>query len=148
MQRGEVMCPRLRDESVTEQEIKARSPGSTDATQLCNHYTTYHSIANIARLVAVPILCLVFPLAWLQTRQSGVSLCRWGERAVGSSKLRGVQVTEDQVCPHVLYPSRGTERSAVLWQRQRLWLLQGGEWRGERNLLLFHSAPTCITHTQ
>lgn len=83
MQRGEVMCPRLRDESVTEQEIKARSPGSTDATQLCNHYTTYHSIANIARLVAVPILCLVFPLAWLQTQQSGVSLCRWGAASSG-----------------------------------------------------------------
>lgn len=57
------MCPGLCDESVTEQEIKSRSPGSTDTAQLCNHYTTYHSIANVARLVAVPTLRLFFPLA-------------------------------------------------------------------------------------
>jgi len=57
------MCPGLRDESVTEQEIKPRSPGSTDIAQLCNHYTTYHSIANIARLVAEPALRLLFPIA-------------------------------------------------------------------------------------
>lgn len=76
MQRGEVICPGLRDESVTEQEIKPRSPGSTDTTQLCNHHTAYHSIANIARLVAVPILRLFFPLAWMQNVGN---LCEWGE---------------------------------------------------------------------
>lgn len=33
---------------MAEQEIKHRSPGSTDTTQLCNHCTTYHSITNRA----------------------------------------------------------------------------------------------------
>lgn len=48
------MFSRLRDESVTEREIKPRSPGSADTAQLCNHRTTYHSITNTERLLAVP----------------------------------------------------------------------------------------------
>lgn len=63
VQRGEVVCPKLWDESVAEQEIKPRSPGSTDTAQLCNHHTTCHSTANIARLVALPSLRLLFASA-------------------------------------------------------------------------------------
>lgn len=54
VQRGEMMFSRLRDESVTEQEIKPSSRGSTDTAQLCKHCSTYHSITNAERLVAVP----------------------------------------------------------------------------------------------
>lgn len=84
----EVMCPGLPDESVTEQEIKPRSPGSTDTAQLCNHYTTYHSITSIARLVAVPTLRLFFPLAWMQMQQNIGSVFEWGECSGEQQALR------------------------------------------------------------
>lgn len=82
------MCPGLRGESVTEQEIKARSPGSADTAGLCNLCAAYRPIARTARLPAGGKFCLFFPLARTQVEENLGGPCGW-EGTLGSGKLRG-----------------------------------------------------------
>lgn len=131
------MFSRLPDESVTEQEIKPGSRGSTGTARLCNHCTLITRSLTQRHWWLCQLNAYFSPQI---ERQCGkiLAVCSRGERGVGSREVhRGSGVPRCSI---------DTQKHSGSWQRgagSRPGSIAGGEWR-QGNPLPSHRATTCI----